>query len=50
MPLQFKVAVTSLSLALPQREETDNEWRQKEEKEWEKAREALEGKSREIEK
>lgn len=38
----------SSSFALLQVEETDNEWGQEEEKEWEKAREALGRRSREI--
>ena len=43
---QFKVVTFGLSL--PQGGEgTDNEWKQAEEKDWEKAREALGGRSRE---
>ena len=38
---------SSFGLSLLQGEETDNKWRQEEEKEWEKAGEAV-GRSREI--
>lgn len=47
LQLQFKVVVT-FGLPLPLGEGTDNRWRQLEEKEGEKAREALGGRSREI--